>query len=128
MTQKHGYKMLDDWAIAFERQSPAAMAALYSQHAIFFGSTPSLVRGRAGVFAYFAGIFPLQEARVSFSEVEIFAESDQVHVAGVCRVTFTGGVISTARMTHSLRREGDAWKIVCHHASPATSEYNLPKK
>ena len=41
------------WAAAFSKLDAEALASLYSKHAFFFGSNPTLYRGRDGVAAYF---------------------------------------------------------------------------
>jgi len=45
--------IMKKWAAAFSKLDAAALASLYSRHALFFGSNPKLYRGRDGVTAYF---------------------------------------------------------------------------
>ncbi|MCC8966600.1 DUF4440 domain-containing protein, partial [Bradyrhizobium sp. Pear76] len=41
------------WSAGFGKLDADALAALYSKSAFFFGSNPTLYRGRDGVKAYF---------------------------------------------------------------------------
>ena len=41
------------WAEAFARADPGALASLYAEDALFFGSMPDLYRQRSGVQHYF---------------------------------------------------------------------------
>ncbi|MGA7184089.1 MAG: DUF4440 domain-containing protein, partial [Pseudolabrys sp.] len=43
------------WSAGFGKLDADALASLYSKNAFFFGSNPSLYRGREGVAAYFNG-------------------------------------------------------------------------
>jgi ketosteroid isomerase-like protein len=46
--------IIENWSAAFGKLDAEALAALYSKSAFFFGSNPTLYRGRDGVAAYFS--------------------------------------------------------------------------
>ena len=57
------------WAAAFARLDAEALSSLYSKHALFFGSNPTLYRGRNGVRTYFEGLPRWQSQGVEFTDV-----------------------------------------------------------
>ena len=48
--------VITNWSAGFGKLDAEALAALYSKSAFFFGSNPTLYRGRDGVKAYFDGL------------------------------------------------------------------------
>ena len=48
--------IIEKWSAHFTRLDADALASLYSKSAFFFGSNPTLYRGREGVAAYFNGL------------------------------------------------------------------------
>ena len=64
------------WATAFAARNLDGLAALYAPDVLFFGSTPELFRGHAGVRAYFAGLS-------SDISLEAFEEPELVGIAPV---------------------------------------------
>ena len=71
------------WSAGFGKLDADALASLYSKNAFFFGSNPSLYRGREGVAAYFNGLPRWRSPTVQFSDVRA-AEvgSDVINIAG----------------------------------------------
>src|SRR5258708_35371205 len=57
------------WAAAFSRLDANALSSLYSKHALFFGSNPTLYRGRGGVAAYFNALPRWRSSAVQFTDV-----------------------------------------------------------
>ena len=71
------------WAAAFSKLDADALASLYSKHALFFGSNPTLYRGRDGVTAYFRGLPRWRTSAVQFTDVVAEqAGPDLVNTAG----------------------------------------------
>ncbi|MBV8848967.1 MAG: nuclear transport factor 2 family protein [Methylobacteriaceae bacterium] len=109
------------WAEAFARSDSNAMALLYTDDALFFGSMPDLYIGRSGVRHYFT-ILPKGYKAAAFADtctVEI--SRDLIVSAGF--VTFTGARDGARfslvyRMSWTLVRIGVEWRIASHHASP----------
>ncbi len=61
--------MTSRWADTFSKFDPEAQASLYSKHALFFGSNPTLYQGRDGVAAYFKGLPKWNSRAVRFTDV-----------------------------------------------------------
>ena len=105
------------WSAAFARLDVDALSALYSRHALFFGSNPTLYRGRDGVKAYFAGLPRWRSQSVRFSEVSAEAAgASVVNMAGTANFTVDDAAL-TVKLTWVILREDDDWKIVNHHVS-----------
>jgi len=105
------------WSAAFAKLDAAALSSLYSKHALFYGSNPTLYRGRDGVKSYFTGL-PLWNARnVQFTGVSTEAAgSDVVNMAGTANFSVDGAGL-TVKITWVIIREDGDWKIVSHHVS-----------
>ncbi|MGY3445322.1 MULTISPECIES: YybH family protein [unclassified Bradyrhizobium] len=110
------------WSAGFSKLDAEALAALYSQHAFFFGSNPTLYRGRDDVKAYFDGLPRWQAPRVRFSEVRTErVNTDLVNMAGIASFFLDGDAPSLAvKITWVIAREDGGWKIACHHVSSQT--------
>ena len=105
------------WTAAFSKLDAGSLSALYSRHALFFGSNPNLYRGRDGVAAYFRGLPRWQSQSVRFSEVVTEqVNADLVNFAGIANFAFDGATLAV-KMTWVIGREDFDWKIVSHHAS-----------
>ena len=57
------------WSAGFQKLDAAALAALYSRHALFYGSNPTLYRGNEGVTAYFNALPRWRTPAVRFTDV-----------------------------------------------------------
>ena len=109
------------WAEAFARADVAALASLYAEDALFFGSMPDLYRQSGGVRRYFERL-PRGYEGAAFGETHaVEINPDLIVSAGF--VTFTGERDGDRfsllyRMSWTLVRNGGKWKIASHHASP----------
>jgi len=103
----------------FSKLDAGALAALYSKSVFFFGSNPTLYRGRDGVKAYFDGLPRWQAPSVQFSEVRTErVNADLVNMAGLASFFLNGDAPSLAvKITWVIAREDGDWKIACHHVS-----------
>src|SRR4051794_9094596 len=114
-------KMQSRWAEAFARADVAALASLYAEDALFFGSTPELYRQSSGVRRYFETL-PRGYERAAFGETHtVEIKPDLIVSAGF--VTFTGERDGDRfwlpyRTSWTLVRDSGEWKIASHHASP----------
>ena len=110
------------WGAAFSKMDAAALAALYSRNAFFFGSNPTFYRGNDGVKAYFEGLPRWQSPSVEFTEVRTAqAAPDLINVAGTATFTMEQDTEPlVVKITWVLVREDGAWKIVSHHVSSKT--------
>ena len=108
------------WAAAFAPVDADALCQLYSQNALFYGSNPTLYRGRDGVRSYFAGLPRWKTSSVRFSDVTTSAVgSDLVNMAGRANFAFDDETL-TVKITWVIIREDGDWKIVSHHVSSPT--------
>ena len=57
------------WAENFSAFDPDGQASLYSKNALFYGSKPTLYRGRDGVASYFNGLAKWSSREVTFADV-----------------------------------------------------------
>jgi uncharacterized protein (TIGR02246 family) len=107
------------WSAGFERLDAAALASLYSRSAFFFGSNPSLYRGRDGVAAYFNALPRWRSPAVQFTDVvtELIGP-DLINLAATASfVVDEGATTLSVKLTWVIAREDGDWKIVSHHVS-----------
>ena len=105
------------WAAAFAKLDADALSSLYSKHALFYGSNPTLYRGRDGVKSYFAGLPHWSSRSVTFNDVSTDAAgTDVVNMAGTANFSVDGAPL-TVKITWVIVREDGDWKIVSHHVS-----------
>ncbi|MDH2381653.1 nuclear transport factor 2 family protein [Bradyrhizobium sp. CER78] len=114
--------MIASWSAGFSKLDADALAALYSKSAFFFGSNPTLYRGRDGVKAYFDGLPRWHAPRARFSDIRTErVNADLVNMAGVASFFLDGDAPALAvKITWVIAREDGDWKIVCHHVSSRT--------
>lgn len=109
--------MIAKWSAAFARLDADALSSLYSRHALFYGSNPTLFRGRDGVKAYFAGLPRWKTQSVRFTDVSAEAAGTEVvNMAGTANFAVDDAAL-TVKLTWVLLREDGSWKIVSHHVS-----------
>ena len=113
------------WSAAFNRLDADALASLYSNSALFYGSVPTLFRGRDGVASYFNGLTRWPSPTVAFTDlVTIAVGQDLVNMAGKATfMTTPDAVPLTVKITWIVVRENSGskdnnWHIVSHHVSP----------
>ena len=105
------------WAAAFATLDAEVLSSLYSRHALFFGSNPTLYRGRDGVKAYFSELPRWTAQSVEFTDVVTEAVgSDVVSMAGTANFVFDQDAL-TVKITWVIVREDGDWKIASHHVS-----------
>lgn len=109
--------VITEWSAAFARLDADAISALYSRHALFYGSNPTLYRGRDGVKSYFTSLPHWNTRSVRFSDVTAEAAGTGiVNMAGTAN--FAADTIAlSVKITWVIVREDDDWKIVSHHVS-----------
>jgi ketosteroid isomerase-like protein len=109
----------EKWAAGFSKLDAGALASLYSNNAFFFGSNPTLYRGRDGVRAYFDALPRWAAPAVQFTEVRTAqAGPDLINFAGTAN--FDLGDVApplSVKITWVITREDGDWKIVSHHVS-----------
>jgi ketosteroid isomerase-like protein len=109
--------MMAQWAAAFAKLDADALSSLYSGHALFYGSNPTLYRGRDGVKRYFSGLPRWQSQSVEFTGVVTEAVgADVVSLAGTANFAFDKDAL-TVKITWVIVREDGGWKILSHHVS-----------
>jgi uncharacterized protein (TIGR02246 family) len=109
------------WADAFARADAKALAALYMDDALFFGSMPDLYLGASGVRRYFETL-PKGYENAAFADTQA-VEIGAALIVAAGFVTFTGErnrerFSFLYRMSWTLVRTGGDWRIASHHASP----------
>ena len=106
------------WADAFSSFDAEAQASLYSRHALFFGSNPTLYRGRDGVTAYFRGLPQWDSRAVRFDDVSTAqVGADLINFAAIASFDVDGAPKLSVKITWVIVREDGDWKIVSHHVS-----------
>ncbi|MGE0830396.1 MAG: nuclear transport factor 2 family protein [Hyphomonadaceae bacterium] len=115
-------EILAQWAGVFAQWDINALAALYTDDALFYGSAPALKIGPAGVRAYFQSLHPAAEPHVAFTDIACATVAPNViHMAAIAHFSAREGPVARARMTHLYVLRDGAWKIAGHHASPLAS-------
>ena len=107
------------WADNFSKFDADAQASLYSKNALFFGSKPTLYRGKDGVASYFNGLPKWRSREVQFTDVVVVpAGDDVINVAGIANFVIDEGATNlSVKITWVIVREDGDWKIVSHHVS-----------
>jgi uncharacterized protein (TIGR02246 family) len=114
--------IIEKWSAAFRKLDANALAALYSQRALFYGSNPTLYRGNEGVAAYFNALPRWRAPTVQFTDVTTAQVSpDLINFAGTANFDL-GEEASplSVKITWVIVREDGDWKIVSHHVSSRT--------
>ncbi|MFZ2159992.1 MAG: nuclear transport factor 2 family protein [Bradyrhizobium sp.] len=111
--------IIEQWSANFSRLDADALASLYSNSALFFGSNPSLYRGREGVAAYFNALPRWRAPTVQFSDIVAApVGSDLINMAGTASfVVEEGEPTLSVKITWVIVREDGYWKILSHHVS-----------
>ena len=110
--------IMSRWADTFSQFDPEAQASLYSKHALFYGSNPTLYQGREGVRAYFNGLPKWNSRAVRFTDVSTAqVNPDIVNMAATASFDVDGAAKLTVKITWVIVREDGDWKIVSHHVS-----------
>jgi ketosteroid isomerase-like protein len=124
--------LISRWNAAASPLAPAALAGLYSKHALFFGGLPAQYVGRVAIEAYFSRYsgsilamnFSLQEEHLSQSP------SGALLMQGFAHFHFDLAdqreAQSKLRATLVLDREDAEWKICLHHFSPPPERPPVP--
>ena len=110
--------LLAQWSDGFAARNNDALAALYCEDALLYGSSPELVSGREAIRGYFQALPQSGALGAEFSNLVVRQTSPSTaSVAGVVSFT-TDEFALPMRITLGLVRCGDAWSIGLHHASP----------
>ncbi|MEK9281382.1 MULTISPECIES: SgcJ/EcaC family oxidoreductase [unclassified Bradyrhizobium] len=107
------------WSAAFGKLDAGALASLYSKSAFFFGSNPTLYRGRDGVAAYFNSLPRWRSPSVRFSEVAAAQVGpDVINMAAIASFDLGEEAAPlSVKLTWVIVREDGDWKIASHHVS-----------
>jgi uncharacterized protein (TIGR02246 family) len=111
--------IIGKWSAAFGKLDAEALAALYSRNAFFFGSNPTLYRGRDGVAAYFNGLQRWRAPRVEFVDRHTGQVSpDLINFAATANFSLDDDAAPlSVKITWVIAQEDSDWKIVSHHVS-----------
>jgi uncharacterized protein (TIGR02246 family) len=110
-------EIMTQWTAAFAKLDAEALSSLYSSHALFFGSNPTLYRGRDGVKSYFSGLPRWTAQGVKFTDITTEAVgADVVNMAGTANFAFDQATL-TVKITWVIVRENGGWRIASHHVS-----------
>jgi uncharacterized protein (TIGR02246 family) len=114
--------IIEKWSAAFRKLDANALATLYSRHALFYGSNPTLYRGNEGVAAYFNALPRWRAPTVQFTDVTTAQVSpDLINFAGTANFDLGEEAPPlTVKITWVIVREDGDWKIVSHHVSSKT--------
>jgi hypothetical protein len=84
-------EMIAKWSAAFTKVHGDALSSLYSKSTLFYGSNPTLYRGRDAVRSYVAGLPRWETSSVRFTDVTTSAAgNDLVNMAGTANFAFDG--------------------------------------
>ncbi|MGY8711379.1 SgcJ/EcaC family oxidoreductase [Bradyrhizobium sp. 18BD] len=110
------------WCAGFATLDAAALSSLYAKNAFFFGSNPTLYRGRDGVAAYFNGLPRWRSSSVRFSEVAAAQVApDVINMAAIASFDLGEEAAPlSVKLTWAIVREDGEWKIASHHVSSRT--------
>jgi uncharacterized protein (TIGR02246 family) len=111
--------IIERWSAAFSKLDAEALAALYSSNAFFFGSNPTLCRGRDGVAAYFIALPRWRAPRVEFADRHAAQVSpDLINFAATANFLLDEVTAPlSVKITWVIAREDGDWRIVSHHVS-----------
>jgi ketosteroid isomerase-like protein len=110
--------IMSRWADTFSKFDPEVQASLYSKHALFFGSNPTLYQGRDGVAAYFRGLPKWNSRAVRFTDVSTAQVNPElINFAAVAWFEVDGAPKLSVKLTWVMAREEGDWKIISHHVS-----------
>jgi ketosteroid isomerase-like protein len=109
--------IIEQWSANFSKLDADALASLYSNSALFFGSNPSLYRGREGVVAYFHALPRWRAPAVQFTGVVAGRLPDLINMAGTASFVVDEEPPLSVKITWVIVREDGEWKILSHHVS-----------
>jgi hypothetical protein len=109
-------QVLNQWRAAFNRADWAGLNKLYTTSAQLFGGKPALYAGSARILEYFSVLEPGYS--VSFDEPAVVQPLNDVVTLATTANFVCGGEPLPYRLSFTLVREGAAWLIAAHHASP----------
>ncbi len=112
-------QLLAIWASAFAENSPAAMALLYQDNSMLYGSKVELFLGSEGAMHYFSGLIPRRSRAVQFTEVTAsFATENVLAIAAIATFLISDAPPLQTRFTQTWVKTGEEWRVLSHHASP----------
>jgi hypothetical protein len=111
--------LLNLWAAAFSQNSPAAMALLYQDDSMLYGSKAELFLGSEGAMKYFSGLAARRHRQVRFDDVSASLAGDQaIAIAATAYFVMADAQPLVARWTQTWVRVASEWRVISHHASP----------
>lgn len=107
------------WRHYFAPLNPNALAALYAEDAILFGSRIPPYIGRTAIESYFKDLPQGLYTDVVFIPDHIKrVTQDVISIAGSANFQRADQTPLELRITHVLVRRENQWQIVSHHVSP----------
>jgi uncharacterized protein (TIGR02246 family) len=111
-------RIYQQWQDHFSPLNPQALATLYAEDAILFGSRVPPYIGRAAIESYFAGLpSGLYTGVTLFPEYVNRPISDVISIAGSATFQRADQIPLELRITHVLVRRENQWQIISHHVS-----------
>jgi uncharacterized protein (TIGR02246 family) len=112
---------LTTWAAAFGASDGAAIAALYTEDAIFIGGLGGIHVGPAAIAKYFAD--NVSRFTITFRDVvEKPRGDDEVVVAMIGAITRPDAPTADYRFLQLHVRTPQGWRIAAHHGSKKTEQ------
>jgi len=116
-------QVYEQWQKHFAPLNASALAALYAEDAVLFGSRIPPYIGRTAIQSYFDNLTPGIFTDVVFRpDYIIRVTPDVISIAGSATFERTEKNPLELRVTHVLIRRENQWQIVSHHVS---SKQNL---
>jgi uncharacterized protein (TIGR02246 family) len=107
----------EQWIAAFNAHDLDRHMELYTADALLFGSVDELKKGREAIRRYFQGRGPEVHVKSYPMPLVIHLSEDVAIAAG--HVDFADGLLPLPyRLTWTLVKENNNWRIAQHHGSP----------
>jgi len=117
--QKIVEQVYQKWQDFFAPINPVALAGLYTQEAVLFGSTIPPYIGRDAIQSYFENLPQGLYTKAQFiPEYVNRPVSDVISIAGSVAFTRAEQKALELRFTHILVCRDSRWLIASHHVSP----------
>ena len=109
---------LEAWARAFRTCEAQAMVGCYAPECLHFGARAKLYVGQAGVLEYFSTLGTRSDRDVRFENLAAVRHGETtVSLAVTAMFSMDGDAKPAMRLTQTLTRTADGWKVGAHHAS-----------
>lgn len=104
-------KLAQEFAVAFNAQDAAKVAAFYADDAVLMPPNQPMVKGRANIEAEWKRMFGQGVTSLQLRPMESLTTGDQAFEAGTSSVTMKGAGTDQGKYVVVYKRVGGDWKI-----------------